>query len=114
MESILHETIDLGAEIKRYMEEYSLVPPDPAFVDQYRMYYSELMRITGMVRKAYEKGYKSGYESSRDEAEGRLQERLRIIQALMDSMNMSEEQAMKALKIPESEMPRYIDLLQSQ
>jgi hypothetical protein len=32
MEPILHETTDLGAEIKRLMEEYSLVPPDTAFV----------------------------------------------------------------------------------
>jgi hypothetical protein len=99
-----HETIDLGAEIKRYMEEYSLVPPDPAFADEYRMYYSELMRITGMVQMAYERGY----EGSR--AEGELQERLRVIQTLMESTNLSAEQVMKALRIPESEMPQYLNL----
>jgi hypothetical protein len=30
----------------------------------------------------------------------------------MESMNMSAEQVMKALKIPESEMPQYANLLQ--
>jgi hypothetical protein len=47
-------------------------------------------------------------------AEGELQERLRAIQTLMESMNMSAEQAMEALKIPESEMPQYCDLLRVQ
>jgi hypothetical protein len=61
------------------------------------MYYSEIMRINGMLQVAQEKG--------------ELQERLRAIQTLMESMSLSAEQAMDALKIPESEMPRYLDLL---
>jgi predicted transposase YdaD len=47
-------------------------------------------------------------------AEGELQERLRAIQTLMESMNMSAKQVMHAMKIPESEMPQYLDLLKGQ
>jgi predicted transposase/invertase (TIGR01784 family) len=46
--------------------------------------------------------------------EGERQGTFRAIQTLMESMNMSAEQAMEALKIPESEMPQYWDLLQGQ
>jgi predicted transposase YdaD len=46
--------------------------------------------------------------------EGERQGTFRAIQTLMESMNMSAEQVMHAMKIPESEMPQYLDLLQGQ
>jgi hypothetical protein len=97
MEPILRETIDIDAGLKQFAEEYSKVAADPVIQKEYSMYYSEIMRITGMLQAAQEKG--------------ELQERLRAIQTLMESMSLSAEQAMVALKIPESEMPRYLDLL---
>jgi hypothetical protein len=112
MEPILRETINVDAGLKQFAEGYSRVAADPKFQEEYRMYYSELMRINGMLQAAREEGEVTG--EARGKADGELQERLRAIQTLIKSMNLSAEQAIKALEIPESEMPRYLDLLHGQ
>jgi predicted transposase YdaD len=114
MEPILRETIEDDAGLKQFSEGYSRVAADSKVQEEYRMYYSELMRINGMLQAAREEGEATGEARGevRGKAEGELQERLRAIQTLIKSMNLSAEQAMKALEIPESEMPQYCDLLQ--
>ncbi len=47
-------------------------------------------------------------------AEGQTEERLAAIRNLMDSMSWPAEQAMRALKIPETDHPKYAALLQKQ
>ena len=47
-------------------------------------------------------------------AEGRTEGLLSSIRALMASMGWSAEQAMEALKLPETDRPKYADLLQKQ
>jgi predicted transposase YdaD len=105
MEPILQETIDLDAGLKQFTEGYSRAAADPEVQEEYRKYTSELLRVTGMLRAAEAKG------EARGEARGKAEERLRAIQNLMETTSMSAEQAMKALKISEADIPTYINLL---
>ncbi len=51
---------------------------------------------------------------TRGRAEGRADGILSSIKGLMETMNLSIEQAMAALKIPEAERQKYMDLLEKQ
>jgi predicted transposase/invertase (TIGR01784 family) len=73
MEPILRETIDIDAGLKQFAEEYSKVAADPAVQKEYSMYYSEIMRVTGMLQAAQKKGEKEG--EARGEARGKAEER---------------------------------------
>jgi hypothetical protein len=53
MEPILRETIDIDAGLKQFSERYRRVAADPKFQEEYRQYYSELMRINGMLQSCY-------------------------------------------------------------
>lgn len=55
--------------------------------------------------EAMQQGMQQGMEK------GRETERLDMIRALMQSMNTSAEEAMRLLKVPESEWPKYKELL---
>ncbi|MDR0949498.1 MAG: Rpn family recombination-promoting nuclease/putative transposase [Lachnospiraceae bacterium] len=101
MEPTLQEAIDLDAGLKQFTEGYSRASADPEVQEEYRKYTSELLRVTGMLHAAEAKG----------EARGETKERLRAIQNLMETTSMSAEQAMRALKILESEMSNYINQL---
>ena len=46
-----------------------------------------------------------------ERAEGRAEERLDAIRALMESMAIPAEKAMQLLKVPEAEWPKYKELL---
>ena len=55
--------------------------------------------------EAMQQGMQQGMEK------GRETERLDMIRALMQSMNTSAEEAMRLLKVPEAEWPKYKELL---
>jgi hypothetical protein len=116
MEPILRETIDVDAGLKQFAEGYSRVAADPKVQEEYRMYYSELMRINGMLQMADERARAEGEArgEARGKAEGEVLGIFKAIQRLMNSMNMSAEQAMKILEIPEYEMSQYLNLLHGQ
>jgi predicted transposase/invertase (TIGR01784 family) len=78
MEPILRETIDIDAGLKQFAEEYSKVAADPAVQKEYSMYYSEIMRVTGMLQAAQKKGEAEG------EARGKAEERQNTAKKMLD------------------------------
>ncbi len=61
--------------------------------------------MCNLSKGVWEKGRRSGME------EGRESERPENIRSLMQTMKLSSDQAMQALRIPESEQPKYEKLL---
>ena len=61
-------------------------------------------------QKGLGEGHREGRQEGRQEGfrEGADQNRLENIRSLMESMKLTAKQAMDALKIPESEQPKYI------
>lgn len=59
----------------------------------------------GVMEKSFLKGHTEG------RAEGRAEGILSSIQSLMETLGLTIEQAMVALKVPEDERQKYIDLL---
>lgn len=55
----------------------------------------------GVETIGFEKGLAAGIENTMPEA----------IKNLMDSLNLTKEQAMSALKVPEEEREKYMELL---
>ncbi len=66
-------------------------------------------------RSGIEEGRRSGMEAGRRSGmeEGRKSEKLENIRSLMQTMKLSSDQAMQALQIPESEQPKYEELLKA-
>ena len=62
----------------------------------------------GVAEKAMEQGMKQGMEK------GITETLLASIRNLMDSMNLTAEQAMGALKVAEGEQAKYLTLLERQ
>lgn len=62
----------------------------------------------GVMRKGVAKGRAEGM------ARGVTKGILSSIQSLMETMNLSPDQAMAALKVPEAERQKYADLLKEQ
>lgn len=60
----------------------------------------------GYVRYGMEKGFEQGME------QGKRNTTLDYIKNLMETVGFTTEQAMDALKIPESEKPKYLALLE--
>ena len=69
-----------------------------------------------VAMEAEEKGIEKGRVEGRAEgrAEGKAEGMLAALRSLMDSMGSSVEQAMEALRVAESDRPRYTELLQKQ
>ena len=61
--------------------------------------------VENLVKEERHEAMQQGMEK------GRETERLDMIRALMQSMNTSAEEAMRLLKVPESEWPKYKELL---
>ena len=61
------------------------------------------------IRKGRSEGRREGMRKGR--SEGRREGKAEAIRNLMESMNMTAEQAMKALKIPAGEFGKYMTLL---
>ena len=61
------------------------------------------------IRKGKSEGRREGIRKGR--SEGRREGKAEAIRNLMESMSMTAEQAMKALKIPEGEFGKYMTLL---
>ena len=59
--------------------------------------------------KGREEGRLEGREEGREEGrlEGREEERVSVIKTLMETLKLTAQQAMDALKIPPSEQPKY-------
>ncbi len=62
----------------------------------------------GVMEKSWAKGMEKGMEKGR--ADGIMS----AIKGLMETMNWSLEQAMAALKVPEAERQKYMELLKQQ
>ena len=61
------------------------------------------------IRKGKSEGRREGIRKGR--SEGRREGKAEAIRNLMESMSMTAEQAMKALKIPAGEFGKYMTLL---
>lgn len=61
------------------------------------------------IRKGRSEGRREGIRKGR--SEGRREGKAEAIRNLMESMSMTAEQAMKALKIPAGEFGKYMTLL---
>ena len=61
------------------------------------------------IRKGRSEGRREGIRKGR--SEGRFEGKAEAIRNLMESMSMTAEQAMKALKIPAGEFGKYMALL---
>ena len=63
----------------------------------------------GVMEKSMKKGMEKGMEKGRAEgrAEGAAENTLASIKNLMETMGLSIEQAMAALKVPEVDRPKY-------
>jgi len=68
----------------------------------------EVSVMCNLSKGVREKGHAEG------RAEGRADGILSSIKSLMETMNLSIEQAMAALKVPEAEQQKYMDLLKKQ
>ena len=66
----------------------------------------------GVLKRGWERGMEAGRVEGR--AKGRVEGRVESICSLMDSMNLTLDQAMDALKIPEEDRPQYRELLKVQ
>jgi hypothetical protein len=108
---------DLGHPIGRLMHDFNCKDPSDMLNPVLAREVSYLKQEEGgriRVCKILEDMRKEAAIIAKEEGkvEGERQGTFRAIQTLMESMNMSAEQAMEALKIPESEMQHYLDLLQ--
>lgn len=59
----------------------------------------------------FEKGVQKGIEKGR--LEGRLEGEISFLKTLMQSMNLTAEEAMNALKIPDEDRPKYLQMLKA-
>ena len=59
-------------------------------------------------------GHREGHREGKTEGlrEGRREERVEIIRTLMDTLKLTAAQAMDTMRIPESEQPKYLAMLQ--
>ena len=63
----------------------------------------------GVWDKAMEAGMKAGVEVGRKE--GAAQTMLNSIKNVMETLGLTIEQAMSALKVPDADRPKYLELL---
>ncbi len=75
----------------------------------------EVNVMCNLSKGVWEEGRRSGIEEGRRSGmeEGRKSEKLENIRSLMQTMKLSSDQAMQALQIPESEQPKYEELLKA-
>ena len=68
------------------------------------------------IKKGREEGLEKGMQKGMEKGvmEGRAEGLAEAIRNVMDSLNLTPEQAMTVLKVPESQRPKYRDLLQKQ
>jgi len=66
----------------------------------------------GVMRKGMARGIAKGV--AKGVAKGRTEGIVSSIQSLMETMNLSPDQAMAALKVPEAERQKYVELLKKQ
>ncbi|MDR0948337.1 MAG: Rpn family recombination-promoting nuclease/putative transposase [Lachnospiraceae bacterium] len=102
MNEKLKKTVEADLGLKQFTRQYARASASAKTQKEWAMYCSEKMRMKGMLWAAESTG----------EARGRTEGQLQDIRNLMVSMNMSAEQAMKALLIPQSEISHYTTLLQ--
>ncbi|MDR0963128.1 MAG: hypothetical protein LBM60_00740, partial [Clostridium sp.] len=104
---------DLEHPIGRLMHDFVCTDPNqilhPVLADEVR-YYKETEEGKSHMCASMEKMRNEAALKAKAEgiAEGAAKERLRALRNLMESTSMSVEQAMKVLKIPESEMPEFL------
>ena len=60
----------------------------------------------------WDKGMKAGMEAGRKE--GAAQSMLNSIKNLMETLGLTIEQAMSALKVPDADRPKYLERLDGQ
>ena len=63
----------------------------------------------GVWDKAMEAGMKAGMEAGRKE--GAAQTMFNSIKNVMETLGLTIEQAMSALKVPDADRPKYLELL---
>ena len=94
-------------EMEQAINAYYKITASPEFRELERM--RERARLDEISARRYER--QEGRAEGR--AEGRVEGCAEAIRSLMESMGLSLEQAMRALKVPEQEQANYRKLLQS-
>ena len=93
------------SEIGKLMHDFSCWDPDEMsfpLMKEAAKYYKENPEGVEFMCKAFEETRNAGI------AQGREQERIDSIRNIMDSMNISADQAMTALKIPPEDQAKYL------
>ena len=93
------------SEIGKLMHDFSCWNPDEMSFDLLKSvtkYYKENPEGVEIMCRAFEETRNEAF------AKGREQERIDSIRNIMDSMNISADQAMTALKIPPKDQAKYL------
>lgn len=106
----------IDSQLSLYEHQSTINPNLPL---RYLMYISDYSIFTAKVRSytskmsIYEYDAEKHIRMEREDAkaDGRLEERICSIKSLMETLSLSAEQAMAALKIPAEEYSKYIDKL---
>jgi hypothetical protein len=98
----LLKMLDVLLSTERDATEKKKVLKEDFNIEMTKTMESEVNNMGNLGERLVEKGVEQGVVSTT----------LKLIQSLMETMQTSAENAMKALKIPESEMPQYANMLQ--
>jgi hypothetical protein len=102
----LLKMLDVLLSTERDATEKKKVLKEDFDIEMTKTMESEVHNMSNLGERLVEKGMEIGKE------QGAKVTTLKLIQSLMETMQTSAESAMKALKIPESEMPQYANMLQ--
>jgi hypothetical protein len=97
----LLKMLDVLLSTERDATEKKKVLKEDFGIEMTKTMESEVHNMGNLGERLVEKGVEQGVVSTT----------LKLIQSLMETMQTSAENAMKALKIPESEMPQYANML---
>jgi response regulator of citrate/malate metabolism len=91
--------------MKQFTEEYERVTADPKLRDEHALYVMECMRQNGMKRMAKQEGLEQGLE------QGIEISTLKSLRTLMETLSLSADEAMNALKLSDVEKLHYKELI---
>ena len=71
--------------------------------------YNQELHFRQIAEENQEAGWKKGHQEG--ETQGKMMEKLSNLKSLMETLGLTAEQAMKALKVPEEEQEKYMKML---
>lgn len=106
---LLSSTLEYKEKLEIFKTEF-----DIKITDEIDREVSEMCNISkGVMEQGIEKGVELGIEKGIEKGieQGKEKGMLESIRNLMDSLKLTAEQAMDALKVPEADRPKFLELL---